>query len=298
MIALALSLALAQPAAADRAKLSRDEQESLLRRAGNGEIVAGGRASVAALGDYRVLLAKRERIEGRLQELQLRRLTVRERPFAVYIVAADGGEAGRRIRFDATRDPRHLQVREPGMLGWRGWIRIAVDDPLVFKSTNHPPTDVGFGAMLRLIEKDLEQAKPFGGYRRTDEGWNGRGHYCIRYDAPPGAADLYARRSVVCLDPASWLPLELTVCDGQGLLETFRLDELVPNAPGAEAELRCRGSERFSAPSFSVAWRRARKWRGRAISKRSAPKRPRTIPTPAGSVCIRASTLAKIARSP
>jgi hypothetical protein len=237
VLAVALAASLVFAPAGDRGALSRDDQERLLRHASNEDIVAGGRASLEALGPYRVLLSKRERIEGKLQELQLRRLTVRERPFALLVLSEKGGTVGRRILFDAQRDPHHLLIREPGVLGWIGWIHLAADDPRIFKSTNHPPTDVGFGAMLRMISQDLDQAKPFGGYQRTDEGRNERGHYCVRFDAPPGAGKLYATRSLVCLDPASWLPLEMTVWDEQGLLETYQFNELVPNAPGAAAEL-------------------------------------------------------------
>ncbi|HUB08671.1 MAG TPA: DUF1571 domain-containing protein, partial [Myxococcales bacterium] len=234
---LILAVGFTSASAADRAHLPREEQEKLLRRASNEELLSGGRASVAALGTYQVLLAKRERIAGKLQELQLRRLTVREHPFAVRVVAEAGGTVGRKILFDQERDPTHLLVREPGVLGWLGWIQIPANDPRIFKSTNHPVTDVGFGAMLRQEAQDLEQGKPFGGYLRTDEGWNERGRYCIRFDAPPGAGRVYASRCRVCLDAASWLPLEMTVWDEDGLLETYEFSELLPNVPGGAAAL-------------------------------------------------------------
>ncbi len=226
---LALALALTATSAAERAQLPRAEQERLLRRASSEELLAGGRESVDALGTYEVLLSKRERIGGKLQDLQLRRLVVREHPFAVRVVAEQGGTLGRRVLFDSVRDPRHLLVREPGVLGWLGWIHIGLDDPRIFKSTNHPVTDIGFGAMLRQEARDLEQGKPFGGYLRTDEGWNERGHYCLRFDAPRRAGKLYASRSRVCVDPASWLPLEMTVWDEHGLLETYEFSQLLPD---------------------------------------------------------------------
>ncbi|MHB8417949.1 MAG: DUF1571 domain-containing protein [Myxococcales bacterium] len=184
-----------------------------------------------------MLLKKRERIDGKLQELELRRLVVREHPFAVAVLAERGGTTGLRIVFDERRDPHHLLVHEPGILGWLGWFKIAANDPRIFRSTNHPPTDIGFGAMLRQEAQYLEQGKPFGGYLRVDEGWNDRGHYCLRYEAPAGAGELYASRCRVCLDPVSWLPLEMTVWDAKGLLEEYQFEDIVPSFAGGAAAL-------------------------------------------------------------
>ena len=85
-----------------------------------------------------------------------------------------------------------LRVREPGVLGWVGWIKVSTKNKLVYKSTNHPATDVGLAALLRIQSEDLAAAKPFGGYLRSDDGWNERGRWCIRYEAPLKADHLYA----------------------------------------------------------------------------------------------------------
>jgi hypothetical protein len=225
------------PPAAARAKLPREDHEKLLRAASPAEILEQGRLAVAELGIYRVLLVKQERIAGRLQDVHVLRVTVREQPFAVRLEAELGETRGRKILYDSQRDPNVLRVREPGVLGWVGWIKISTKNKLVYKSTNHPATDVGLGALLRIQTEDLEAAKSFGGYVRVDEGWNERGRWCIRYEAPPKAEHLYAVKSKVCLDPISWLPLETTVWDAKGLLETYVYSELVPNAPGAAASL-------------------------------------------------------------
>ncbi len=237
LVALVIAADAALPTASERAKLPREEQEKLLRAAAPAEILAQGRLAVAELGLYRGLLVKQERIGGKLQEVHVLRVTVREQPFAVRLESELGETRGRKIVFDAQRNPNVLRVREPGVLGWVGWITISTKNKQVFKSTNHPATDVGFGALLRIQTEDLDAAKPFGGYGRADEGWNERGRWCIRYEAPLGADHLYAVKSKVCLDPVSWLPMETTVWDAKGLLEIYVYSELVPNAPGAAASL-------------------------------------------------------------
>jgi hypothetical protein len=234
LIAVAIA---ALPAAPERAKLPREGQEKLLRAASPEDFIVQGRLAVAELGIYRVLLVKQERIAGKLQEVHVLRVTVREQPFAVRLESELGETRGRKIVFDSVRNPNVLRVREPGVLGWVGWITISTKNKQVFKSTNHPATDVGLGALLRIQEEDLETAKPLGGYARSDEGWNERGRWCIHYEAPAKAAHLYASKSKVCLDPVSWLPLETTVWDATGLLETYVYSELEPNAPGAAASL-------------------------------------------------------------
>ncbi len=237
MLTALLAVAFAASSAADRARLSRGDQEQLLRRASPAELFAGGRAAVDALGLYRGRRAQRGRLAGKLQEEQKRRLTVREKPFAVLVLCEVGGKVGRRILFDSQVDPRHLRIHEPGVLSILGWVSIAADDARIFKSTNHPITDVGFAAMLRQEEQDLAQGQPYGGYLRTDDGWNERGHYCLRFDAPPGAGKLYAYRSRLCVDPVSWLPVEMTVWDEAGLLETYLYTDLEPNVAGGAAAL-------------------------------------------------------------
>ncbi len=225
------------PPVAAGATLPHADQEKLLRAASPEEILARGRLADAELGIYRVLLVKQERIGGKLQEVHVLRVTIREQPFAVRLVSELGEASGRKIIYDAQRNPHELRVREPGVLGWVGWISISAQSKLAFKSTNHPASDVGFGALLRLQTEELQAGKAFGGYTRTDEGWNERGRWCIRYESPPKATHLYATRSKVCLDPVTWLPMETTVWDAKGLLEVYVYTELVPHVPDGAAAL-------------------------------------------------------------
>jgi hypothetical protein len=226
------------PPAAERAKLPREEQEKLIRAATPEELLAEGRVAVAGLGLYRVLLVKQERIGGKLQDPHVLRVTVREQPFAIRLESEAGEARGRKVLYDSQNHPGELRVREHGVLGWVGWISISANGKLARKTTNHPMTDVGFGALLRIQTDGVEAARRVGGYTRIDEGWNERGRWCIRYEAPANAGQLYAQRSRVCLDPVSLLPMETTVWDAQGLLETYVYSELVPNVPGGEASLK------------------------------------------------------------
>ncbi len=213
---------------------SRPEQEKALRAASVDELIARGRASLPGLGVYRVQLEAQERVGSKLQAQQTMQLWIREKPYAVRVQYVKGHAVGRKALYNTELRTDDLRVRESGFLGIAGAMWIGIRNSLVFRDTNHAITDVGFGALLRLQAQDMEKSKPFGGYVRTDEGWNERGRWCMRYDAPPHAVGLYAQRSHICLDPATYLPVEMTNWDAQGLLETYVFTGLEPQAEGGE----------------------------------------------------------------
>ncbi len=206
-----------------------------LRAASVDELSGGGGASLPGLGVSRVLLDAQERVGQRLQPPQTMQLWVREKPFAVRVQYLKGHAAGRKAIYDTALRSDDLRVRESGFLGIAGAMWIGIHNALVFRDTNHAITDVGFGALLRLQARDMDKSKSFGGYVRIDEGWNERGRWCIRYEAPSKAVGLYAQRSHICLDPATYLPVEMTNWDARGLLESYVFTSLEPRADGGEA---------------------------------------------------------------
>jgi hypothetical protein len=220
------TLALAAPAANDAAA-------DALRKASVDEILARARTSLPQLGAYRVKLRTQERIGGKMRPAQLIQLWVREQPLALRLLFIEGAAKGRRALYDTTVRSDDLRVHESGFLGIAGAIWIGIHNRMVYGDTNHPITDVGLGAVLRLLVRDVERSKPFGGYVRTDLGWNERGRWCLQFDAPPKATGLYAKRSQICLDPETWLPMENTNWDEKGLLEAFVFTDLEPHAAEA-----------------------------------------------------------------
>lgn len=193
-------------------------------------LLARARESLRAMGPYRVRLTEQERVGGKLLEPQQIQLWIREEPLAVRLLYVGGPAKGRKGLYDCAVRPGDLRVREAGFLGIAGPIWIGIHNSLCLRDTNHPVTDVGFGALIRLETEVFEKAKAFGGFTRTDEGTNERGHHCLRFDAPKGAKGLYAVRSRICIDPATSLPVEMTNWDAQGLLEKYTFDNLEPGA--------------------------------------------------------------------
>ncbi len=208
--------ALAEPA------IENTPTETLLERA---------RASLRAMGPYRVKLTEQERVGGKLLPPQQIQLWIRETPLAVRLLYVGGPAKGRKGLYDSKLRPDDIRVREAGFLGIAGPLWLGVRNSLCLKDTNHPVTDVGFGALIRLEAAVFEKAKALGGFTRTDEGMNVRGHHCLRFDAPKGAKGLYAVRSDVCVDPPTSLPVEMTNWDEKGLLERYVFDDVEPGVP-------------------------------------------------------------------
>jgi Protein of unknown function (DUF1571) len=212
---------------------ARDAQAEALRKASFDDILGRAEASLHQLGAYRVKLRTQERITGKLKpELQIQ-LWVREQPLALRLLFIGGPAKGRRVLYDTAVRSDDLRVHETGLLGIAGAMWIGIHNSLVHGDTNHCITDVGLGALLRLMRADRARAQPFGGFTRTDLGWNERGRWCFQFDAPPKATGVYARRAQICVDPESWLPLENTNWDDKGLLETFVFTDLEPHAAEA-----------------------------------------------------------------
>jgi hypothetical protein len=236
--ALIALLAAANPSGIRDGSLGRDptpaqvpelpDQAKALRGTAVEEILAMGRAALPKLGIYRAKLTKQERIGSKLQSPQVLRIVVRETPLAIRMEFLEG-PTGRKLIYDSATRPDELRVHEHGFLGIVGATWVSIHSSLVRGDSNHLVTEAGIGALLRLQAADMARAKPFGGFVRNDEGWNERGRWCVRYDAPSKASGLYATASRVCLDPATALPMEMTVWDGHGLLESYLYTELEPN---------------------------------------------------------------------
>ncbi|MHB8417950.1 MAG: DUF1571 domain-containing protein [Myxococcales bacterium] len=226
-IAIGASLATSAAALAAEPSIADLPTELLLEKA---------RAALQALGPYRVKLTEQERVGGKLLDPQTIQLWIREKPLAVRLLYLAGPAKGRKGLYDSKVRAGDIRVREAGFLGVAGAIWIGIHNSLCLRDTNHPVTDVGFGALIRLEAEVFDKAKAFGGFTRTDEGVNERGHHCLRFDAPKGAKGLYAVRSDICIDPARLLPVEMTNWDEKGLLEKYDFSDLEPGTV-SEADL-------------------------------------------------------------
>jgi hypothetical protein len=108
--------------------------------------------------DYTCTVAKRERIDGRLQEAQsmlvkLRQAQVRGSqavaPLSVYLRYLGPSEVeGREVLYVQGANQNKMIVRRGGPRFSYVTVSVAPDSPAAFQDSNHPITEVGFRSML------------------------------------------------------------------------------------------------------------------------------------------------------
>ncbi len=201
------------------------ERGAFFRSLGVADIVAFGRQSLEGLGVYHARVTREERVHGHLCGPDVVEVTVREKPHAVLLEFVAGAHKGRRALYNVELRPYQMLARESGILGlFAMWLSI--DSSIVRRYTNHTIAEVGFGAMLDVMQADQAKAATVGGYHRSDEGIDGRGFYCMFFSAPKGANDLYATRLRYCVDSTLELPMKIEVFDDKGRREYVEYQDL------------------------------------------------------------------------
>jgi hypothetical protein len=210
------------------------ERELFFRSLNVAEIVVLGRQSLASLGVYQARVIREERVRGHLCGPDVVEVTVREKPRAVVLAFVAGEHKGRRAFYSAELRPSEMLARESGILGlFSMWL--ALDSSIARRYTNHRITEVGFGAMIDVMQSDQDKAAAAGGYHRSDEGFDARGLYCMFFTAPPGAKGLYAARLRYCIDGQLALPMKIEVFDDKGRSEYVEYQNLQTRlVPGKE----------------------------------------------------------------
>lgn len=227
--------------AAERAawveRAAPEELDRRIRQTPLADLIAIARASVPLLGTYAARMLKQERVDGRLLDLQTVELRVREKPFAALMRYREGPGAGRVVFYDEALRKDALRAREGGLLGLAGGLWISLDSSLTRKDSNHSVRDVGFGAIVALVQADVDAAAARGGMARADEGLDERGNFCMRFTAPAGAPGVRGERSRVCVDPSLGLPVHVEVEARGQLQERYSYDRVETGLAGPAAAL-------------------------------------------------------------
>jgi hypothetical protein len=222
---------LAQLSDAERAALvqrtPRAELGAFLRATNVDDLLALGRRTLSGLAVYGARMTKQERVSGKLYDPQIIQLTLREEPLALRLRFVDGPSSGRIVVYNSELRRDEIRVREGGFFGLVA-VWVGLDSSLTRGDTNHRVTEVGFGALLRLLQRDLDRARPHGGFARTDEGFDERSAYCMLFDAPKGAEGLSGDRSRICIDAAVGLPVRVEVYRKGELYERYSFERVTP----------------------------------------------------------------------
>ncbi|MEO6420609.1 MAG: DUF1571 domain-containing protein [Polyangiaceae bacterium] len=173
-------------------QIDRPELARLVASISQGTLVDLGRQGVAALPLYRTRLIKSERLRGKMLDPQTVEVTVREQPFAFRMDFVHGPNKGRRILYNAELRESEVRVKEAGVLGFAGAIWLGLDNPLTRGDTNHRATEIGFRALVDIIDADMKKAAAAGEFTRTDDSFDDAGVFSALFEAPKAAKGLYA----------------------------------------------------------------------------------------------------------
>jgi hypothetical protein len=132
------------------------------------ELTHRSRAAMQEVRDYTALFAKRERINGRLRK-QVMEMKLRSEPFSVYLHYQSKREAGRQAIYVERKHDNHLLVKETGLKGLAGVLRLGLQNPLVTAENRYPVTHLGIGNVIEIVLATWERESKLEGVRPVVE---------------------------------------------------------------------------------------------------------------------------------
>jgi len=147
-----------------------DRVQAILDHTEDWVFLETGRRALAEIPCYTAKLEKQERIDGKMQDLEVIALKARHAPKSLYMKWLGGPHKGRELLTnDVLLGPGKVRVREGGLLGMLA-VTIAVDSALARRGTNHLLSDVGLLPLVELMEREYLRAAPRAEIQRRNLG--------------------------------------------------------------------------------------------------------------------------------
>jgi hypothetical protein len=183
-------------------------------------ILARSEAKLQSLGTYQVQMSRVERVDGRLQPEEEVILSIHRQPKEVRLQWAAGPSAGREVIYSTRVDDRSLFVHMPRSAIPLPTMKMAIDSPMVTRSSRHSIAEAGFDTIIESLRKSVEPA---------DAATAAQGRAIYRgIEKPPGLdrpSHVFTRRSpngetwTVFLDARTLLPSMVVAKDASGQLD-------------------------------------------------------------------------------
>jgi hypothetical protein len=209
------------------AQLSRSAPSSKEARA----ILAHSEAKLRSLDTYQVKMSRVERVDGRLQPEEEVILSIHRQPKEVRLQWASGPSQGREVIYSTRVDDRSLYVHMPKSVIPLPTMKMAIDSPMVTRSSRHSIAEAGFDTIIENLRNSVDQ---------VDAANAAQGRAAYRgVEKPPGLdrpSHVFTRRSpngetwTVFLDARTLLPSMVVAKDASGQLdERYIYHELSEN---------------------------------------------------------------------
>jgi Protein of unknown function (DUF1571) len=194
-------------------------------------ILARSEAKLKTLATYQVKMSRVERVDGRLQPEEEVVLSIRRQPKEVRLEWASGPSQGREVIYSTHVDDHSLFVHMPKSAIPIPTMKMAVDSPLVTRSSRHSITEAGFDTIINNLRKSVDQ---------TDAANTAQGRAAYRgIEKPPGLdrpSHVFRRQSpsgetwTVFIDARTMLPSMVVAKDHSGQLdEKYIYHEVIEN---------------------------------------------------------------------
>ncbi len=194
-------------------------------------ILARSEAKLKTLATYQVKMSRVERVDGRLQPEEEVVLSIRRQPKEVRLEWASGPSQGREVIYSTRIDDRSLFVHMPKSAIPIPTMKMAVDSPMVTRSSRHSITEAGFDTIINNLRKSVDQ---------TDAANTAQGRAAYRgLEKPPGLdrpSHVFRRQSpsgetwTVFIDARTMLPSMVVATDPSGQLdEKYIYHEVIEN---------------------------------------------------------------------
>jgi hypothetical protein len=183
-------------------------------------ILAQCEDKLRSLGTYQVKMSRVERVDGRLQPEEEVILSVHRQPKEVRLQWASGPSQGREVIYSTRVDGRSLFVHMPKSAIPLPTMKMAIDSPMVTRSSRHSIAEAGFDTIIANLRKSVDP---------TDAASTAQGRAAYRgVEKPPGLdrpSHVFTRRSrsgetwTVFIDARTMLPSMVVAKDSSGQLD-------------------------------------------------------------------------------
>lgn len=175
-------------------------------------LVARSEAKLQSLGTYQVRMKRVERVGGKMQPEEEVVLSVHRKPREVRLTWDKGPSQGREVIYSTRVDDRSLFVHMPKTAIPLPTMKMAIDSPMVTKSSKHSIAEAGFDTILDSLRKSVAEGSA--AYRGVEKppGLDRPSHVFTRRD--PGGESW-----TVFLDARSMLPSMVVAMDSAGDLD-------------------------------------------------------------------------------
>lgn len=183
-------------------------------------LLAQSEARLRRLDTYQVKMSRIERVDGRLQPEEEVVLSVHRQPKEVRLEWTSGSSKGREVIYSTRVDDRTLFVHMPKTAIPLPTMKMAVDSPMVTRSSRHSIKEAGLDTIVQNLRNSIDQ---------VDAANAAQGRAAYRgIEKPPGLdqpCHVFTRKSpkgetwTVFIDARTMLPRMIVAKDPKGQLD-------------------------------------------------------------------------------